>query len=502
MKIATTYSSAELGIEAPTVSVEAAAAPGLPHTQIVGLPETAVRESKDRVKAAIQASGFEYPSQRITVNLAPADLPKSTGRYDLAIAIAILAASRQIEAPELHRFEFLGELSLTGSVRGVSGVLPSVMRSELNGRTLIIPSENQEEASLAEGHSMLVAPSLISVVSHLTGNATLVAPESPVAGEPLPVPSIDDVRGQASAKRAIAIAAAGGHNLLMVGPPGTGKTMLASRLPGLVPGMTLKEALAVASIASVSRQSFDYRFFRRRPFRTPHHSASSVAMAGGGNPPRPGEISLAHLGVLFLDELPEYPRHVLEVLREPLESGEVWISRAGYQVHYPARFQLIAAMNPCPCGYFTDIRRDCECSADQIQRYRSRLSGPLLDRIDIHIEVPPLAPGEVARSGEEPTQESAKNLSERISEARERMLQRQGVDNATLGNQDVRQHCRITSRERRYLDMCTEKLGLSTRGYFKILKVARTIADLSGETDVTRQHLTEAVSYRKLDRKR
>ncbi|MBL6689808.1 MAG: YifB family Mg chelatase-like AAA ATPase [Pseudomonadales bacterium] len=502
MKIATTYSSAELGIEAPTVSVEAAAAPGLPHTQIVGLPETAVRESKDRVRAAIQASGFEYPSQRITVNLAPADLPKSSGRYDLAIAIAILSASRQIEAPELHKFEFLGELSLTGKVRSVSGVLPAAVRSESNQRTLILPKQNQDEACLAEDQNMLVASNLLSVVRHLSGKAVLGKPEYKADPTPFPLPSIDDVRGQESAKRAMAIAAAGGHNLLMVGPPGTGKTMLASRLPGLVPDMSLTEALAVASIASVSRQSFDYRYFRRRPFRTPHHSASSVAMAGGGNPPRPGEISLAHLGVLFLDELPEYPRHVLEVLREPMESGEVWISRAGYQVHYPARFQLVAAMNPCPCGYFMDKRRDCECTADQIQRYRSRLSGPLLDRIDIHIEVPPLAPGEVARPGTDRKQEPSDAFRDRIKNAREHMLRRQGEINAMLGNQEVGKHCRIASSDRRYLDMCTDKLGLSTRGYFKILKVARTIADLSDSADVTRQHLTEAVSYRKLDRKK
>ncbi len=500
MKIATTYSSAELGIDAPAVSVEAAAVPGLPQTQIVGLPETAVRESKDRVKAAIQASGFEYPSQRITVNLAPADLPKSSGRYDLAIAIAILVASKQIEPNELEHYEFLGELSLTGRLRGVRGVLPAMLRSQANGRQLIVPADNESEASLDTRETVLIAQSLLCVINHLCGTYPL---NEPSRSNAIPVHHrslLSDVRGQIGAKRALSIAAAGGHNMLMVGPPGTGKTMLASRLPGLIPDMSTSEAMTVASIVSVAKQPFAYQHFRHRPFRAPHHTASSVAIAGGGNPPRPGEISLAHLGVLFLDELPEFARHVLEVLREPLESGEVWISRAGHQVKYPARFQLIAAMNPCPCGYLTDPRRECECTADQIWRYRSRVSGPLLDRIDIHIEVPPLAPGEVARSDQDSTEQESIEIC--ISRAREKMLRRQDGINADLTNQQVREHCRISRSDAGFLDVCSEKLGLSTRAYFKILKVARTIADMSEDADVSRQHLTEAVSYRKLDRSR
>ena len=505
MVVATTYARAELGVDAPLVCVEADVSPGLPQVQIVGLPQTAVRESKDRVKAAIVSSGFEFPSRRVTVNLAPADLPKAGGRFDLAIAVAILAASEKLPLADLSHTEWLGELSLTGQLRGVGGVLPAALKNRNTARRLIVPLDNRSEAALSESESLFVADSLGEVAASLTqGTALAKADKSHAAELVIPEPlRLSDIKGQDGPKRALVIAAAGGHNLLMIGPPGTGKTMLAMRLPGLIPPMSLPESLEVASVASVSRQAFDPASWGIRPFRTPHHTASAAAMVGGSNPPRPGEISLAHHGVLFLDELPEYPRTVLEVLREPLESGEIWISRASSQVRYPARFQLLAAMNPCPCGYYGDERRDCECPPDRILRYRGRLSGPLLDRIDLHVEVPPLPAGALADEASAVQREGREDDDARagVVAARERMLARQQVLNSRLNGPAVGEICRLSSADRQLLDDSVTRLGLSTRGYFKILKIARSIADLEDSRDIRTNHLIEALGYRRLDRK-
>ena len=499
MSIATVQSRAQRGIDAPPVSVEVHLSNGLPGLSIVGLPETAVRESKDRVRSALLNSRFEFPYQRITINLAPADLPKQSGRFDLPIALGILAASGQLRRERLADCEFIGELALTGELRPVRGVLPISIAAARAQRTLIVPVPNAAEAALVRGLSVLPAGHLLQVCAHLNGEEPLAphcaeAGEVPVQGDGL---DLSDIRGQAHAKRALEVAAAGAHNMIMTGSPGTGKTMLAMRLPGLLPAMTDAEAIESAAIASVSHSGFDPRKWRQRPFRQPHHTASGVALVGGGGDPRPGEISLAHHGVLFLDELPEFERHVLEVLREPLENGRITISRAARQASFPARVQLIAAMNPCPCGYLGDSRRRCRCTPDQIARYRSRISGPLLDRIDIQIEVPNVEHSELfARA---PASDGSAVVQTRVETARDRQMRRTGKANADMTNKEVERVCALGEAQRQLLNAAVERLGLSARSVHRVLKVARTIADLAGEDRIGTSHLAEAIAYRRVD---
>ncbi len=497
MSLSIIYSRAG-GLKAPLVTVEVLLTNGLPSLNIVGLPETAVKESKDRVRGAIINSQFEFPIRRITINLAPADLPKEGGRFDLAIALGILHASSQLELPSFEEFEFVGELALSGELRPVSGLLPIAIQANKNNRTLIVPQQNGAEAALIKGLQVYTAEHLLEVCAFLKGEKKLLTAEAiKVENQHVYSTCLSDIRGQQRAKRALEIAAAGRHSLLMRGSPGTGKTMLASRLVTILPDMNETEAEEVAAIRSICGESVNPENWQLRSVRVPHHTASAVALVGGGSYPKPGEISLAHNGVLFLDELPEFSRKVLEVLREPLESGKIVISRAAKQAEFPASFQLIAAMNPCPCGYWGDVQNNCRCTSEQVQRYQNKLSGPFLDRIDMHIEVPALSHKDLQESSE--TIETSQEVKKRIIAAQQRQKKRRSHNNAYLTNKEIEQDCHLSEQNQLVLQKTMEKMRLSARAYHRVLKLARTIADLESSEDIQLHHLTESISYRKVD---
>jgi len=495
MSLALVYTRAALGLHAPLVTVEVHVSNGLPALTIVGLPEAAVRESKDRVRSALINAGFEFPQRRLTINLAPADLPKDGGRFDLPIALGILAASGQIGLDALADKEFLGELALTGELRPIVGVLSASIAATKEQHQLFVPLENASEAARPKNAHVYGIKHLAELCQHLSATDCLIATQPEYRVQTGISLDLADVKGQHRARRALEIAAAGGHSLLMMGPPGTGKTLLASRLPSILPPLDDATSLEVATIHSVAGQP--EHAFGIAPFRAPHHTASAAALVGGGSNPKPGEITLAHHGVLFLDELPEFDRKVLEVLREPLESGQVVISRAAKQMTFPAGFQLIAAMNPCPCGFLGDGSPRCRCSPEQIARYRGKLSGPLLDRIDLHIEVPALAAS--ALRDTQPSENSAQ-VRQRVLLARQQQIKRQQCTNKALSPSLLNKYCLLGEKENKLLDQAMQRLRLSARAYHRILRVARTIADLAQSETILVPHITEAIGYRLLDR--
>ena len=497
MTLATALTRAQFGLDAPLVGVEVHCGAGLPQFAIVGLAETAVRESRERVRAALAQGGFDFPAGRVTVNLTPADLPKEGGRYDLAVALGILAASGQLPAASLAGTEFYGELSLSGELRPVRGLLSASAHAARAGRRLVVPRENAEEARVARGARVAGAATLIDVCHALKGGRPLQFAAGPgLPDEAGPEPDLADVRGQAGAKRALEIAAAGGHSLLLIGPPGAGKSMLAQRLPGILPPLSEDDALECAMLQALLRPLPPLAAWRRPPFRAPHHGASATAVIGGGGRLRPGEITLAHRGVLFLDELPEFRRDVLESLREPLETGAVSIARADWRGQFPARFQLVAAMNPCPCGYAGDANGRCRCPPSAVRRYVARISGPLLDRIDLHVDVPRLEYASLAPGA---GGEASAVVAERVRHARAVQAER-GAVNSGLDARQLGDACGLGLREHGLLDAATRRLGLSARACHRILRAARTIADLGGLERVGVAELSEAIGYRRLDR--